>query len=187
MASIARVQRLVRAASVLGRGSQRRRGISSASSSTETAGSSGESLPWHLWIPMPSFSPVMSEGKLLNWIVKEGERIGMTELIAEVEVDKLSDLIADGGATTMEMESHEEGYLARIFVKEGETRVPGAPIGLLCESKGDIEAFRNLKEIPSDVSDSMFVWQAYVASAADAQEHCRIPEHNQDGSGKTGC
>mmetsp|Transcript_4260 Transcript_4260/g.9976 ORF Transcript_4260/g.9976 Transcript_4260/m.9976 type:complete len:174 (-) Transcript_4260:288-809(-) len=144
-------------------------------------------LPWHLWIPMPQISPSMGKAKILKWNVKEGDKVMMTELLAHLEVDRLlSDAKLDKPLSKeMLFEAHEEGYLARIFVSEGGSAPPGRPIALLCESEEDIEKFSDLEPV-EDASDSMFVWQAYVADARSVQEHCRVPEHNQTGT-KRGC
>eukprot|EP00466_Bigelowiella_natans_P016860 jgi/Bigna1/142399/aug1.70_g17107 len=74
----------------------------------------------------------MKKGKILRWNIKEGERIEMTQLLADIEVDRLlSDPSQDPGPTAMQYEGHEEGYIARLFVKEGDSAAPGVPIGLL--------------------------------------------------------
>jgi len=105
----------------------------------------------------------------------------MTQLLADIEVDRLlSDPSQDPGPTAMQYEGHEEGYIARLFVKEGDSAAPGVPIALICEEEEHIRDFSHINP-PRDVSDSMFVWQAYVADAGSAQEHCRVPEHNKEG------
>lgn len=49
-----------------------------------------------------------------------------------------------GGQTEFEIEGHEEGYLARIVVKEGQAAAPGAPVALMCETKEEV------RETPCD-------------------------------------
>lgn len=60
-------------------------------------------------ILMPALSPTMTEGNLVKWHKKEGDRIEIGDILAEIETDK----------ATMEVESVEEGVLAKIFVSEG--------------------------------------------------------------------
>eukprot|EP00470_Lotharella_oceanica_P001623 CAMPEP_0170167678 /NCGR_PEP_ID=MMETSP0040_2-20121228/1017_1 /TAXON_ID=641309 /ORGANISM="Lotharella oceanica, Strain CCMP622" /LENGTH=126 /DNA_ID=CAMNT_0010405777 /DNA_START=160 /DNA_END=540 /DNA_ORIENTATION=+ len=125
----------------------------------------------------------MDRARIMRWHVGQGERIEMTQLLAELEVEGLlADPEEKGRKVSMEIESHEEGYVARVFLQEGETAPPGVPIALMCEREEDIPEFASV-DVPQDVSDSMFVWQAYVAEEKDSQEHGRIPEHNRNKSG----
>ena len=55
----------------------------------------------------------MTEGTLLRWRKKEGDKIEIGDVLAEVETDK----------ATMEMEAFDEGILEKILVSEG-TAVP---------------------------------------------------------------
>ena len=60
-------------------------------------------------ITMPALSPTMEEGNLAKWLVKEGDKIGPGDVIAEIETDK----------ATMEVEAVDEGTVARIVVPAG--------------------------------------------------------------------
>ena len=62
-------------------------------------------------VNLPSLSPTMEEGKIVKWIKKENDPILSGEVLFEVETDK----------ATMEYESPEDGYVAKILSKEGET------------------------------------------------------------------
>ena len=62
-------------------------------------------------VNLPSLSPTMEEGKIVKWIKKENDPILSGEVLFEVETDK----------ATMEYESPEDGYVAKIISKEGET------------------------------------------------------------------
>ena len=46
------------------------------------------SLPPHTLLPMPALSPTMTAGNLASWKVAEGGKIGVGDVIAEVETDK---------------------------------------------------------------------------------------------------
>ena len=70
---------------------------------------------------MPKLSDTMTEGTLLRWRKKKGDKVEVGDILAEVETDK----------ATMEMESFEEGTLADIFVPEGGKVVVGAPLALV--------------------------------------------------------
>jgi len=79
---------------------------------------------------MPKLSDTMTEGTLLRWHKKKGDKVDVGDILAEVETDK----------ATMEMESFEEGTLEDIFVPEGGKVVVGAAIALILkdgEKAGD--------------------------------------------------
>ncbi len=76
-------------------------------------------------ITMPQLSDTMTEGTLVKWLKKEGDKIKPGEIVAEVETDK----------ATMEMESFDGGTLAHILIKEGEKSAVGATLAVLATSK----------------------------------------------------
>jgi dihydrolipoamide dehydrogenase len=76
-------------------------------------------------ITMPQLSDTMTEGTLVKWLKKEGDKVKTGEIVAEVETDK----------ATMEMESFEAGTLAHIIVKEGGKVAVGAAVAVLATSK----------------------------------------------------
>ncbi|WP_026481689.1 pyruvate dehydrogenase complex E1 component subunit beta [Ahrensia sp. 13_GOM-1096m] len=96
-------------------------------------------------ILMPALSPTMEEGNLAKWTVKEGDKVGPGDVIAEIETDK----------ATMEVEAVEEGTIGKIVVAEGTENVKvNAVIAILLEegeSAGDINADKSSAESePSD-------------------------------------
>ena len=72
-------------------------------------------------ITMPKLSDTMTEGTLLRWHKKKGDKVEVGDILAEVETDK----------ATMEMESFEEGTLSDIYVPEGGKVLVGAAIALV--------------------------------------------------------
>ena len=62
-------------------------------------------------VNLPALSPTMEEGKIVKWIKNEKDQILSGEVLFEVETDK----------ATMEYESPEDGYVAKIMTLEGET------------------------------------------------------------------
>jgi pyruvate dehydrogenase E2 component (dihydrolipoamide acetyltransferase) len=78
-------------------------------------------------ITMPQLSDTMSEGTLVKWMKKEGDKVREGEAIADVETDK----------ATMPMEAFEGGTLAVILVQEGQKVSVGAPIGVIALGKED--------------------------------------------------
>jgi len=60
-------------------------------------------------ITMPKLSDTMTEGTLVAWKKKKGDKVSTGDVIAEIETDK----------ATMEWESPEDGTLTEIYVEEG--------------------------------------------------------------------
>src|SRR5262250_2957547 len=60
-------------------------------------------------IQMPKLSDTMTEGTLIAWKKKKGDKVSAGEVLAEIETDK----------ATMEWESPEDGTLTEIYVEEG--------------------------------------------------------------------
>src|ERR1700730_1353905 len=60
-------------------------------------------------IQMPKLSDTMTEGTLVAWKKKKGDKVSAGAVIAEIETDK----------ATMEWESPEDGVLTEIYVEEG--------------------------------------------------------------------
>ena len=82
----------------------------------------------------------MEEGKILKWLVKEGDEVANGDVIAEIETDK-----AD-----MEYEVIEDGTMLKIFIGEGET----APVGKLMAIIGEEGEEVNIPETPVEASES---------------------------------
>jgi len=78
---------------------------------------------------MPKLSDTMTEGTLLRWCKKKGDKIQVGDILAEVETDK----------ATMEMEAFEDGILADIYVEEGGKVLVGAPIGVILAAGEKLE------------------------------------------------
>ena len=78
---------------------------------------------------MPALSPTMEEGTLATWLVKEGDTVTSGDVIAEIETDK----------ATMEVESIDDGVMAKILVDAGTDNVPvGQIIAILAEEGEDV-------------------------------------------------
>jgi pyruvate dehydrogenase E2 component (dihydrolipoamide acetyltransferase) len=77
-------------------------------------------------IQMPKLSDTMTEGTLVTWKKKKGDKVSAGEVIAEIETDK----------ATMEWESPDDGTLTEIYVKEGEKVNVGDKIAFISE-KGE--------------------------------------------------
>jgi pyruvate dehydrogenase E2 component (dihydrolipoamide acetyltransferase) len=80
---------------------------------------------------MPKAGQSVEEATIVKWHVKVGDRIKKDQVIFEIETDK----------ATMEIESADEGRLARIIAPEGEMVTVLQPVGYLAENDADVDAF----------------------------------------------
>ncbi|MGL4636892.1 MAG: pyruvate dehydrogenase complex E1 component subunit beta [Beijerinckiaceae bacterium] len=62
---------------------------------------------------MPALSPTMEQGKLAKWLKNEGDKVKSGDVLAEIETDK----------ATMEVESIDDGILAKILIPGGTDNV----------------------------------------------------------------
>ena len=74
-------------------------------------------------LQMPKLSDTMTEGTLVAWKKKKGDKVSAGEVIAEIETDK----------ATMEWESPDDGTLTEIYVQEGEKVNVGDKIAFIGE------------------------------------------------------
>ena len=79
-------------------------------------------------IGLPKLSPTMEEGTLVSWAKKEGDKIDVDDLLAEVETDK----------ATMEFRSFDRGVLLKILVPEGVTLEAEVPVAIIGNEGEDI-------------------------------------------------
>ncbi len=78
-------------------------------------------------ITMPQLSDTMTEGTVVKWLKKEGEKVKAGEKLADIETDK----------AVMEMEAFEGGTLAAILVREGEKVPVGTLLGMVATAGDD--------------------------------------------------
>src|SRR5206468_53617 len=72
-------------------------------------------------VTMPQLSDTMTEGTVVKWHKKEGDKVKAGEEIADVETDK----------AVMPMEAFDGGTLAVIKVKEGEKIAVGGLLAVI--------------------------------------------------------
>ena len=89
-------------------------------------------------IKMPRLSDTMTEGVVVAWLKKVGDKIEEGDILAEIETDK----------ATMEFESFNEGTLLYIGLQEGET----APVDSLLAIIGD--EGEDVSKLIAEFSDS---------------------------------
>jgi pyruvate dehydrogenase E2 component (dihydrolipoamide acetyltransferase) len=72
-------------------------------------------------ITMPQLSDTMTEGTLVKWLKKEGDKISSGETIAEIETDK----------AVMEMEVFDAGVVAALVISEGQKASVGSLLAVI--------------------------------------------------------
>eukprot|EP00898_Chlorokybus_atmophyticus_P002116 jgi/Chlat1/2905/Chrsp2S04631 len=85
-----------------------------------------DEFPPHQEMAMPALSPTMTQGNVANWVIKEGDKINAGDVLAEIETDK----------ATVEFDSQEDGYLAKILV-------PAGSKDIAVENADDVPKFKN--------------------------------------------
>ncbi len=83
-------------------------------------------------ITMPQLSDTMTEGTLVKWHKKEGDKVKEGEKIADIETDK----------AVMEMESFEAGTIAALVVKEGQKAPVGAVLAVVAKASENLDEVR---------------------------------------------
>jgi pyruvate dehydrogenase E2 component (dihydrolipoamide acetyltransferase) len=81
-------------------------------------------------LDMPKLSPTMEEGQISAWHKKEGDEVGVDDLLAEVETDK----------ATMEYRSFDKGTLLKILAPAGSVVQLGQPVAILGAPGEDVSA-----------------------------------------------
>jgi pyruvate dehydrogenase E2 component (dihydrolipoamide acetyltransferase) len=87
-------------------------------------------------IQMPKLSDTMTEGTLVAWKKKKGDKVAAGDVLAEIETDK----------ATMEWESPEDGTLTEIFVEEGGKVEVGQKIAFIGEAGKEPSAAKPAEE-----------------------------------------
>jgi len=90
-------------------------------------------------LDMPKLSPTMEEGVLSAWHKKEGDPVGVDDLLADVETDK----------ATMEFRAFDAGTLLKILVPPGSQVKLGQPVAILGSPGEDVSAMTPQAAAPS--------------------------------------
>jgi pyruvate dehydrogenase E2 component (dihydrolipoamide acetyltransferase) len=101
---------------------------------------------------MPSLGADMEAGKLVEWLVKPGDRVTKGDIVAVVETQK--------GA--VEIEIFEAGEIGALLAEPGQTLPVGAPLARLGEA-GEAEAPAPRREIPKAAEPPAVVAEAKPA------------------------
>ncbi len=81
-------------------------------------------------VTMPRLSDTMQQGTIVKWNVKEGQKVKTGDVIADIETDK----------ATMELQTFDDGTVAKLIVAQGQTVPVGTLMMLLASAGEDIGA-----------------------------------------------
>ena len=84
-------------------------------------------------IKMPKMSDTMTEGTIVSWLKKVGDKVKSGDILAEVETDK----------ATMELENYDDGTLLYIGPKDGDVVKVDDVIAIVGEEGANFQALLN--------------------------------------------
>lgn len=143
----------------------------SASNSEEKSGTNDQdvknaSLPEGAKeIRMPLLSDTMTEGKIVAWNKKVGDKVKADDVLAEVETDK----------ATMEVVGYEEGTLLHIGVEAGNAAKVNELIAIVGKEGTDVSAYVKAEKNSGN---------AAVPSTAPAQKEEKTTQNSAPAEGK---
>jgi pyruvate dehydrogenase E2 component (dihydrolipoamide acetyltransferase) len=95
-------------------------------------------------IRMPKMSDTMTEGTIVAWHKKVGDKVKSGQLLAEVATDK----------ATMELESYSDGTLLYIGVKEGEAVAVDGVMAIIGEAGVDYKPLLSASSKPASKTET---------------------------------
>ena len=106
---------------------------------------------------MPSLSPTMTEGNIIKWFKKEGDKVAPGDVLMEIQTDK----------AVIAFETEEEGTLAKILVPDDSKSIQvGTLVGLIT--------------LPGDDWKTVTVPQGTTASSTEPDKETPKPEKSHD-------
>ncbi len=119
-------------------------------------------------INMPKLGFDMAEGKLVRWVIPEGDNVSKGAVLAEIETDK----------ATVEVEANASGVVLRHLVTEG-TAVPvGEPIAVIgaAGEQVDLGAKTETATQPAPTSPAAVVEQQLPVKTEEAAAEGKLPD-----------
>jgi pyruvate dehydrogenase E2 component (dihydrolipoamide acetyltransferase) len=130
-------------------------------------------------IRMPKMSDTMTEGVLVSWLKKVGDKVSSGDVLAEVETDK----------ATMELESYEDGTLLYTGVEAGQAVAIDAVIAIIGDKDADYKALLAAEggAVPAGVEDRSREENAAsdenIAARTEATSEARVQETSVPATG----
>lgn len=106
-------------------------------------------------ITVPRLGMAVADATIIEWKVKEGEKVTEKQVAVVIETEKLS----------YEVEAPAAGFI-HIVLNEGDTAPMGRAIGIIAGTKEELEALQ--KAVPKEVPTTATVAEASTATAAQA-------------------
>ena len=106
-------------------------------------------------ITVPRLGMAVADATIIEWKVKEGEKVTEKQVAVVIETEKLS----------YEVEAPAAGFI-HIVLNEGDTAPMGRVIGIIAETKEELEALQ--KAVPKEVPTTATMAEASTAAAAQA-------------------
>ncbi|HKQ69702.1 MAG TPA: dihydrolipoamide acetyltransferase family protein [Polyangiaceae bacterium] len=126
-------------------------------------------------LEMPKLSPTMTEGQLTIWHKKEGDPVGVDDLLAEVETDK----------ATMEFRSFDKGMLLKLLVPAGSLVLLGQPVAIIGNPGEDVSKLASAggsapsagarAAAPAQAAMAMATATAQTATASSSAPSSSVP------------
>ena len=108
-------------------------------------------------IKMPKLSDQMTEGKIAEWLKKEGDEIEAGDVIAQVETEK----------ATLDVEAFDSGVLIGLVVKAGETAPVGRPIAWIGARGEEVPAEEGAEGAPDAAKEAQIHSVSYARRRLD--------------------
>ena len=116
-------------------------------------------------ITMPALSPTMSHGKINKWVKQEGDQFTAGDVLCEIDTDK----------ATVDFETQDDGWLAKILVPDGTEDVAvGTVLALMAEKEDDIFEVQQSADRRDHSNDS----SPRTSSVPQEEQHHSQPGHH---------
>lgn len=110
---------------------------------------------------MPSLSPTMEQGNIIEWKVSEGQEIAPGDVLADVETDK----------AVLAWENQDEGFIAKLLVPGGAQGIQvGSPVAILVEDEEQVGAFKDYQPDAAATSTPAAAQESTAAAAPAGEE-----------------
>lgn len=116
-------------------------------------------------IRMPRMSDTMTEGVIVEWHKKIGDKVKSGDLLAEVETDK----------ATMELESYNDGTLLYIGVEKGKSIAVDGLLAIIGKEGEDIQSMLGSANTPAPVTKQETAAPAATDTVTTASAKVELP------------
>jgi pyruvate/2-oxoglutarate dehydrogenase complex dihydrolipoamide acyltransferase (E2) component len=109
------------------------------------------------YVRMPRLSQDMTQGRIVEWLKKEGDAVKEGDPLVLIETDKAE----------VELPAPQSGFLRRVLVGPGEDADVGTPLAILAEAEETIEELlKKSKQVPRKSADFISTGESLPAREA---------------------